>query len=216
MLAIRHAQQMAVRLPRALCSATGSHTARPCPPPASEPEQLLDAVLPHVAQHGWTDAAIHAGLRDLGWSPASAGLFPRGPASAVGLLVHRFNAELPKALLAADIVRGVRTGKGAGNTGMGKEGGEEDLLKEEAHSRAMRAIQMRISMAAPYRSSWVQALRLQAQPPNVKGAALASAKLADEVAHYAGYRKPDVRSISLLFSSPTTFECAGVVACSLA
>lgn len=164
----------------------------PPPPPKSEAEQLLDAILPHVEKHGWSDAAIQAGIGDLGWSPAAAGLLPRGPASAIDMLVTRFNAELPKALVAADTVVSVKKegGPGSSEDATGAEG--EDARKEEAHARATRAIQTRIAMATPFRASWVQALQLQAQPPNVKYAALSSAKLADEVAHYAGYQRADV------------------------
>jgi rpsU-divergently transcribed protein len=149
--------------------AAASGTTPPPPPPRSEAERLLDAILPHVAARGWSDAAIGAALDDLGWSPAAAGLLPRGPASAVDALVARFNADLAAALAADD--------------GRGGDPG----------ARAAHAIRARIEMAAPYRSSWAQALRLQAQPRNVQTAAVASARLADEIAHYAGYRSPDVR-----------------------
>jgi ubiquinone biosynthesis protein COQ9 len=44
-------------------------------------DQVLRAVLPHVARLGWTQAALQAGLQDAGLPLALAGgLFPRGTA----------------------------------------------------------------------------------------------------------------------------------------
>jgi rpsU-divergently transcribed protein len=137
---------------------------------------LVDAVLGNITLHGWTDASIAAAVRDLGWSPAAAGLLPRGPATVVETIVERFNRDL--ALQLAE---------------------DEDAARStpyyEAgtpHERAVFAIQTRLEMATPYKRSWSQALALQALPASLPKAITASAQLADEVAHYAGYQTPDV------------------------
>lgn len=132
------------------------------PLPRSEKDRLLDALLPHVPLHGFTTTAISRAVGDLGWSPAAAGLLP--PPDAVARLITRFNTALPSALAALEV-------------------------PETSQARAAVAIQTRIALATPYRVAWRGALTLQASQP--QAAALSSALLADEIAHYAGYRTPD-------------------------
>jgi COQ9 len=84
-------------------------------------------------------------------------------------------------VVAGDTARGDRPLHDAG--GRSRDG--------RAH-RAAYAIRARIEMLAPWKSNWAQALALQALPQNAPHALRASAALADEVAHYAGHRTPDV------------------------
>lgn len=142
----------------------------------SEAERLVEAMQPHVLKRGWTSGAVDAALGDLGWSPAAAGLLGRrGALGAPGVLVRRWNRELAASL--AD------------------RGGDE-VAQGEAAERAASAIRQRVEMATPLRSRWSEALQILAQPRNVKASAISSAELADEIAHYAGYRSPDVRSLA--------------------
>jgi rpsU-divergently transcribed protein len=169
-------------LSRGFCASTASPSSsqssqrRTNPPRQSEVDVLVDAVLLQVKQHGWTDVSVAAAVSDLGWSPAAAALLPRGPASAVEVVVGRFNRDLAVRLADADE---------AGSKATGSE-------FKSTRDRTAFAIQTRIEMAAPYRHSWSQALALQALPQSLSSSALASARLADEIAHYAGYRTPDV------------------------
>lgn len=138
----------------------------------SEAERLVDAMQPHVLARGWTSDAVDAALADLGWSPAAVGLLGRsGVLGAPGVLVRRWNRELA--------------------TSLADRGGDE-VAEGEAVERAASAIRQRIEMATPVRSRWSEALQILAQPRNVKASTVSSAELADEIAHYAGYRSPDV------------------------
>ena len=61
---------------------------------SSDPHQrLLDAALPHVHKRGWSEAALRAGARDLGLSPAAAGLLG-SEAEFVQAFVARCNEQL--------------------------------------------------------------------------------------------------------------------------
>lgn len=150
------------------------HTSGPSsspPPPHSDRDRLIDAILEEVPTHGWSKAAVSSAIERLGWSPASAGLLPRGPASVVDAFIDRCNRELAEHLSAPENAR-------------------EDL--EDVADRAAYAIRFRLEMAEPYHEKWSQALALRARPSSLSAAALSSARLADEIAHYAGYRTTDV------------------------
>lgn len=137
--------------------------------PPSEVDMLLDAMVRHVPLLGWSDAAISAALNDLGWSPAAKGLLQHGPASAVLALTGRFNR-----VLAEDLHTRLQ-------------------VEETRPERAEYAIKTRIQMATPYHHTWPQALGLLGSPQILPRYLKSSAMLADEFAHYAGYKTTDVR-----------------------
>jgi ubiquinone biosynthesis protein COQ9 len=58
-------------------------------------DAVLRAMLPHVARHGWTPAALALGLRDAGESAAAgAGLFPRGMPGVVAQFAALADREM--------------------------------------------------------------------------------------------------------------------------
>ncbi len=61
---------------------------------------VLAAALKHVARLGWTNAALAAGVADLGLSAASVGMFARGPVELVEHFIESCNARLLGALVA--------------------------------------------------------------------------------------------------------------------
>lgn len=139
--------------------------------PKAEVDLLYDAVLLQVPAHGWTDAAIRAAVQELGWSIASARMISRGPVQVVEEFVRRCNEQLAVKLA-------------------------EDSEKDDRDSpveRATYAIKERIEMIEPYHDSWAKALAMQALPKNSQKAIRSSAMLVDEIAHFSGYQKPDVR-----------------------
>lgn len=135
---------------------------------------LYDATLQKVITHGWTNASIEAAVSDLGWSPASKRMIARGPVQVAEHFVMRCNTSLAEKL-ALENEKDAAAAGGSGPVG-----------------RATFAIRERLEMIEPYSHNWSSALALQAMPQNAPRAVKASALLVDEIAHYAGYRSPDV------------------------
>jgi rpsU-divergently transcribed protein len=170
--------------------------------PSSDTDVLVEAVLRAVPVHGWTNRAVSAAVSELGWSPAAAGLLPRGPATAVDALIGRLNRELALHLREdpVDVHAGKRSGPDEPKSTYPPSQGAQ------RSRRAVYAIRTRMEMVQPWKSSWPQALALQALPQNAAHAVQASAALADEIAHYAGYRAADVSNVAtsrVPLNSPT-------------
>lgn len=146
---------------------------------APEIALLYDAVLSKVPEHGWSDLSVSEAVRELGWSPAARGMLPRGPVQVAEEFVLRCNRDMATKLAA---MKEMEEAEGAGDSNDG------DMLR-----RAGSAIEARIRMIEPYHASWAQALALQALPQNASSALRSSALMVDEIAHYTGYRSPDVR-----------------------
>lgn len=140
----------------------------------AELAMLYDAVLKQVPIRGWTDQAISAAVSDLGWSPAASQMISRGPIEVVEEFVKRCNVKLAKRLSHEDEKDAAAAG-GADPVG-----------------RATFAVRERLEMIEPYHHNWANALALQLLPQNSRKALKSSALLMDEIAHYAGYRTPDV------------------------
>lgn len=149
--------------------------------PVDELNQLYDAVLAQVPKHGWTDESISEAVKGLGWSIASTRMIQRGPVQVVEEFVNRCNKRLA-----------VQLAERSGDT--------ESSDREPSVDKAVYAIRERISMIEPFHDSWARALALQALPQNSPRALRASAMMVDEVAHYSGYREPNVGACTALFS----------------
>jgi ubiquinone biosynthesis protein COQ9 len=151
---------------RALFSSSSSAggAAHPHPPPLEQ--RLLDAALAHVPAHGWSRDALEAGARDLGLSPAAAGLLPRGE----GQLVEAFIGACNDALAAQ-----LAGGPGPLAARLAAAGDDE-------RARLHAALRTRLEMLAPHVASWPQALALAAQPRNLPHALALGAAMVDAVA----------------------------------
>ncbi|CAM6093427.1 unnamed protein product [Calypogeia fissa] len=135
-----------------------------------EKTQTLRAALSHVPKLGWTEAAIIAGARDVGLSPAFAGAFPSKEAA----LVEFFMDECTQALVEE------------------LESREEELSKLVMPDRIATIVWVRLQMQVPYMQKWAQALSIQANPVNLPTTIKQRALLMDEIWHAAGDRSTDV------------------------
>ncbi|PON54290.1 Ubiquinone biosynthesis protein COQ [Trema orientale] len=144
-------------------------TQRPRPDYQDEQARVLRASLFHVLKLGWTEAAMIAGARDAGVSPAIIGSFPRKEAA----LVEFFMDECFQRL-----VDRIDCG--------------EDLKSLIPSERISKLVRIRLEMQAPYVSKWPQALSIQAQPINVPTSFKQRAMLVDEIWHAAGDEASDV------------------------
>ncbi len=118
------------------------------PPPEETGEDLrlrvLSAALRHVKDLGWTQAALVAGARDLGLSPAVAGVVHHGESALVEHFVASSNAAAIRAL-----------------EGMGSE-----LAAMRLSQRIHTAVKLRLEQNIPHMESWPQALAILAKLGN--------------------------------------------------
>ncbi|KAH9652782.1 actin 1 [Citrus sinensis] len=134
-----------------------------------EQARVLEASLRHVAKHGWGEAAMIAGARDVGLSPSIIGSFPRKDAA----LVEFFMDDCLQRLID-------RIDSG------------EDLKDLIPSQRISKLVRIRLEMQAPYISKWPQALSIQAQPLNVPTSFKQRAMLVDEIWHAVGDEASDI------------------------
>lgn len=131
-------------------------------------ERLTDAALRRVPEYGWSDDSIAAGAEDIGMSAAAIGIIEDGPAGLVGKFIDRCNRRMARTLCDEKWVK--RNG----------------LEHAEALTRLRAAIKLRLEMNEEYRSTWRQALALQSLPQNAPKAMERTAKVVDEIWHFAG------------------------------
>ncbi|KAG6541391.1 hypothetical protein Mapa_017169 [Marchantia paleacea] len=135
-----------------------------------EKTKTLRAALAHVPKLGWTEAAMIAGAKDVGLSPAIVGAFQRKEAALVEFFMEECNLALAEEL----------------------EDREEELAKMVLHDRVAAIVWMRLEMQIPYLSKWAQALSIQANPLNVPTTVKQRALLVDDIWHAAGDRSADM------------------------
>ena len=133
-----------------------------------ERDAAVLAALPHVPRLGWTEAALEAGLHDLGEEPAShRWLFPRGPLGAIEAWIDLTDRRMEEAAAL------------------------EDLQALRIPARIRRLIAIRLEQAAPHREALRRALALMAVPWNAGAAARTLARTADAIWAAAGDRSAD-------------------------
>lgn len=132
-----------------------------------EVEMLVSESLVHVRTLGWTDAAIRAAATTLEMSPAASRMIPGGASELALRFVTRCNANF-----AADLASSRPTDS------------KPAIL-------VSTAVQKRLELISPYHHNWSSALKLMGSSRlTALEVARQSALLADEIAHYAGYRNP--------------------------
>ncbi|KAL5572328.1 hypothetical protein UlMin_021925 [Ulmus minor] len=134
-----------------------------------EQARVLQASHFHVLKLGFTEAAMIAGARDAGVSPAIIGSFPRKEAA----LVEFFMDDCLQRLI--DIIDS-----------------EKDLKNLIPSERISKLVRIRLEMQAPYITKWPQALSIQAQPANFPTSFKQRAMLVDEIWHAAGDEGSDI------------------------
>lgn len=133
-----------------------------------ERDAALRAMLPHVAEHGWTRAALRAGLAEIGESPESASwLFPRGPVEMVEAWCDLADREMDEAAAA------------------------EELTARRIPARIRRVVLIRLEQAAPHKEAVRRALALLALPWNAPVALRTLARTASAMWHAAGDSSSD-------------------------
>jgi ubiquinone biosynthesis protein COQ9 len=133
-----------------------------------ERDAALHAMLPHVAELGWTRAALRAGLADQGEDPAAAEwLFPRGPIEMVEAWCDLADRVMDAAAAA------------------------EDLAARRIPARIRRVILIRLEQAAPHKEAVRRALALLALPWNAPLALHTLARTASAMWHAAGDNSAD-------------------------
>ncbi|KAL2621108.1 hypothetical protein R1flu_001313 [Riccia fluitans] len=135
-----------------------------------EKTKALRAALEHVPKLGWTEAAMSAGARDVGLSPAIVGAFPRKEAALVEFFMDECALALAEEL----------------------EDREEELAKMVLKDRVAEIVWTRLQMQIPYLSKWAQALSIQANPLNAPSSLKQRALLVDDIWHAAGDRSTDM------------------------
>lgn len=138
--------------------------------PLDEKSQVLKAALLHVRKLGWSEAAMVAGARDVGLSPAIVGIFSRKEAA----LVEFFMDDCLQNLL--DYT----------------ETHEGELTEMVLQERITKLVECRLEMQIPFISRWAQALSIQANPTNVPTSFKQRAILMDEIWHAVGDHSSDV------------------------
>jgi len=134
------------------------------------PKQILRNALAYVSESGWSNETLRAGAADAGLSPASVGLFPRGPVELVEFHIKECNRAFAVEL---------------------REKAEE-LKQMRMRERITWAVRRRLELIEPVIASWPHALKLQASPSSVPRAFELRAELVDEIWHVLGDTSSDV------------------------
>lgn len=116
------------------------------------------------------------GAEAIGYPGIIHGLFPKGGIELVQYFYASCNAELNKILKIEALTI------------------EENLTKKKKSPEVYikNALEKRLRMLVPYKSTWPQAITLMTLPPNVPIALANILTLIDDICYYAGDRSVDV------------------------
>ncbi|XP_044584032.1 glomulin-like [Cotesia glomerata] len=137
--------------------------------------KILSASLPFVNEFGWSRQTISAGAEALGYPGVAHGMFPKGGIELIQYFYANCNAELNKILKSEALAIEENPAK--------KKKPPEVFVKE--------ALEKRLKMMIPYKSTWPQAITLMTLPPNVPNALANILTLIDDICYYAGDRSVD-------------------------
>lgn len=132
-------------------------------------QQILEGALSHVRTLGWSTAALQAAAKELGYSPAVAGLVEGGETELVQYFMDKCNAELAQRL--ADMA--------------------PELQQMRVPERIFQGAKLRLEMIIPFIDVWPQALALQSHPAAAPKALQQVATLVDDIWHAAGDKSTD-------------------------
>ena len=132
-------------------------------------DRAVRAMLPIAADEGWNWGTVRAGLAAAGEDPALAeSHFPGGPAGAVAAWADLADREMEAAAAAAPGAASLRT-----------------------PGRVRRAVELRLTAAAPHKRALRRAVSLLALPWNAGLALAVTARTASAVWYAAGDRSAD-------------------------
>ncbi|GLI70246.1 hypothetical protein VaNZ11_015092 [Volvox africanus] len=149
---------------RSVCSSSSGQSVK------SLRKSLLDGALKHVAEHGWSDAALIAASRDLRLSPAIIGILPRGEGELVEHFIALCNTKCAKDL----------------------EDKQHELLTLKFNEGVAKALRIHLEMLRPVIDTWPQALAVAARPSNAPHSAKLLFSLVDDIWAVLGDRSTDV------------------------
>jgi ubiquinone biosynthesis protein COQ9 len=173
----------------------------PIPPASPEPQAtILASALSHVPTHGFTVAAIQQALKDHGYPPVSANLFPRGAYDLVHyhLVSQRLGLKERVRFPAAE--DGAREpGEKSSPEGLSVDEKTKRLmwarlLGNEAIVSRLQEVRLRYPMHCPravFADAASQAIALLTVPPNLPASLRELALLSDEILHLAGHAAVD-------------------------
>ncbi|CAN6451940.1 unnamed protein product [Victoria cruziana] len=164
-----HAHQSTAQEPSSTSEQEKRHEGAGGEKPKDEHKRVLQAALPYVVKHGWSEAAIIYGARDVGLSPSIVGSFPRKEAALVEFFMDESLEKLIERIQS-----------------------EKELPNLIISERIAKLIRIRLEMHIPYISKWPQALSIQAQPMNIPTSFKQRAALVDEIWHAAGDEDSDI------------------------
>ncbi|XP_063882834.1 ubiquinone biosynthesis protein COQ9, mitochondrial-like isoform X2 [Scylla paramamosain] len=137
-------------------------------------EEILQASLPFVHTHGWSQDAIAQGAETLGYSSMVHGMFPGGGVDLVNYFYGQCNSKLDGSLKAAI-----------------KAAEENQELRKGTTTFIAAAVEERLRMNIEYHDSWHWALALHASPSNMPKALHNIGTLMDTIWYHAGDRSYD-------------------------
>lgn len=133
---------------------------------SAERDTALRAMLPHVAERGWTQAALRDGLAEVGLDPDDARLlFPNGALDMVEAYADLADRRMAEAAL--------------------------DLPDRGVSRRVRAVIALRLRQCGPEREAVRRALALLAVPGRAGATARITARTVDAIWHAAGDRSAD-------------------------
>jgi ubiquinone biosynthesis protein COQ9 len=131
-------------------------------------DKILQAILPHVAFDGWTDAAMESGARDFGVNKSKIDrLFPGGAREIVGHFGDWADREMLAAL------------------------GELDLVSMKLRDRVSLAVRVRLSALSPHREAVRRTFSYLSLPSNVTVGVRTLYNTVDSIWYKAGDKSTD-------------------------
>jgi len=134
-------------------------------------EEIYQAALEYVYDHGWSREAIAAGAEEVGLPSVAHGLFPGGAVDLITMFYQRCNEEMAERL--AEQVAAMEPGE----------------LK--IRTFVVEAMKMRLQMLEPYIDNWAEAMGIMALPQNALKGWSNLGDLADEIWYQTGDTSTD-------------------------
>lgn len=158
--------------------------------------QILNACVPHIRNHGFTQQTLSLGARDAGYLPISTNLFPRGAFDLVVFWLVRSRLGL----------------KGRVEENGLAQQWDEQRFGSGRRVRALVLERLRMNAEEGIVGKWTEALALMAQPSCVPASLAELHRLSDEIWYLAGDTAVDTSwytkraSLSAVYSSTELYQ----------
>ncbi|KAL0099749.1 hypothetical protein PUN28_019866 [Cardiocondyla obscurior] len=125
---------------------------------------------------GWSKQAISAGAESIGYPGVTHGLFPNGSAALVLYFYSLCNQELKQILEKdAKVIEA-----------------DPSNPRKTPEQQVRDAVETRLRMVIPYKTTWPQAMAIMTLPPNVPTTLANLLTLVDDICYYTGDRSVDI------------------------